>query len=116
MRHIEAMLDAPLATLSFALWYAKQRGYATNDDKSNIQITVEGIDYLEVSRPKPEDVMPFIKPAAISGRKLAPKPSSDALDVDSMKGLLAGMSSLIQPSGAELPRETVAEYENRAAQ
>jgi curved DNA-binding protein len=95
MRHVEAMLEAPLEALTFALWYVKQRGYVANDDKSNMQITVEGMDYLEGNRPKPEDVMPFIKPAAISGRRLPAKPSHDnnTIDTDSMKGLLVGAAS-----------------------
>jgi curved DNA-binding protein CbpA len=79
MRHIEAMLDAPIEALTFALWYLKQRSYVTNDDKSNLQITVEGMDFLENHRPNPDDVMPFIRPAAISGRQLAPKPASEKL-------------------------------------
>jgi hypothetical protein len=109
MRHVEAMLEAPLEALSFALWYVKQRGYAANDDKSNMVITVEGIDYLEANRPKPEDVMPFIKPTAISGRKLPLKPPAETLDLDSMKGLLAGMASRSQASGEEQPLKTAAE-------
>ena len=44
----------------------KQRGYVINDDKSNLQITVEGMDFLEANRPSPEYVMPFIKPSAIA--------------------------------------------------
>lgn len=99
MRHVEAMLDAPLAALTFALWYVKQRGYAANDDKSNIQITVEGIDYLEKHRPKPEDVMPFIKPSAISGRKMPVKPSPEAVDADSLNGLLVSTASGGQAPG-----------------
>lgn len=82
MRHIEAMLDAPIEALTFALWYLKQRGYVTNDDKSNLQITVEGMDFLETHRPNPDDVMPFIKPAAISGRQLPLKPAREKLDGD----------------------------------
>jgi hypothetical protein len=109
MRHVEAMLEAPLEALTFALWYVKQRGYVANDDKSNIQITVEGMDYLEGNRPKPEEVMPFIKPTAISGRKMPPKPSPDSLDVDSMNGLVASTSSRGEASGEKRLLKTAAE-------
>jgi curved DNA-binding protein len=68
MRHIESIVDAPLEAMSFALWYLKQRGYITNDDKSNLQITVDGMDFLEANRPSAEYVMPFIKPSAIAGK------------------------------------------------
>ena len=66
MRHIESIVDAPLEAMNFALWYLKQRGYVINDDKSNLQITVDGMDFLEANRPSPEYVMPFIKPSAIA--------------------------------------------------
>ncbi|HEV2201522.1 MAG TPA: J domain-containing protein [Bryobacteraceae bacterium] len=93
MRHIEAMLDAPMEALTFALWYLKQRGYVTNDDKSNLQITVEGMDFLETHRPNPDDVMPFIKPAAISGRQLPPKPAPEKLEGDSVQEMTTQASS-----------------------
>ncbi len=127
MRHIEAMLEAPLEALTFALWYAKQRGYVANDDKSNMQITVEGIDYLESSRPRPEDVMPFIKPTAISGRQMAPKatvtaetPAVEALDIDSLKGLAANTAANgagpLETSKLETPKIETLELEAVTAQ
>jgi curved DNA-binding protein CbpA len=75
MRHLEIIVDATAAELSSALWYLKQRGLAASDDKSSLQITVDGMDFLETKRPLPEDVMTFIKPAAISGTALAPPKS-----------------------------------------
>jgi curved DNA-binding protein CbpA len=75
MRHLEIIVDATAAELSSALWYLKQRGLAASDDKSSLQITVDGMDFLENKRPLPEDVMTFIKPAAISGTALAPPKS-----------------------------------------
>jgi curved DNA-binding protein CbpA len=65
MRNIENTLESTTEELTFALWYLKQRGFVTNDEKSSLQITVEGIDRLENNRPSPEVVMPFIKPAAL---------------------------------------------------
>jgi curved DNA-binding protein CbpA len=66
IRHLELILEAPVARLNSALWYLKQRGLATTDDKSSLQITVDGMDFLDNKRPLPEDVMPFIKPGAIA--------------------------------------------------
>jgi curved DNA-binding protein CbpA len=66
IRHLELILDAPVVRLSSALWYLKQRGLAVSDDKSSLQITVDGMDFLESKRPLPEHVMPFIRPAAIA--------------------------------------------------
>jgi len=64
MRHLELIIEATAAELASALWYLKQRGLAASDDKSSLQITVDGMDFLESKRPVPEDVMRFIKLAA----------------------------------------------------
>jgi curved DNA-binding protein CbpA len=75
MRHIEGILGATAEEMNFALWYLKQRSLVANDDKSSLQITVEGMDLLEQNRPSPEVVMPFIKTGAIAGPK---KPAAAA--------------------------------------
>jgi hypothetical protein len=64
MRHLETMIEATEAELSTAIWYLKQRGLAAADDKSSLQITVDGIDFLETRKPLLDDVMPFVKGAA----------------------------------------------------
>jgi curved DNA-binding protein CbpA len=65
MRHLEGMLQVTGEALNFALWYLKKRKYVVNDDKSNMEITVEGMDFLEQNRPSAEVVMPFLKEAAL---------------------------------------------------
>jgi curved DNA-binding protein CbpA len=75
MRHLEGMLETNIEALNFALWYLKQRGFISPDDKSSLQITANGMDFLEANRPDPEEVMPFIKLAAIVGFQ-APKPEA----------------------------------------
>jgi curved DNA-binding protein CbpA len=66
IRHLELIVEAPVVRLNSALWYLKQRGLAASDDKSSLQITVDGMDFLENKRPLPEQVMPFIKSNAIA--------------------------------------------------
>lgn len=66
MRHLENMLQVTTEELNFALWYLKQRGLVINDDKSSLEITVEGMDHLERNRPSAEAVMPLIKPDAVA--------------------------------------------------
>ena len=66
MRYVEAMLNAELDELFFVLWYAKQRGWVTSDDKSNLLITVQGMDYLDNNPPSASQVLPHIKPASIA--------------------------------------------------
>ncbi len=65
VRHVEGMLVTKLEDLTFVLWYLKQRNLISSDDKSNLQITVEGIDFLEKHPPLPEMVMPFLRPSAL---------------------------------------------------
>src|ERR1700733_4491892 len=85
MRHLEIIVEATAAELSSALWYLKQRGLAASDDKSSLQITVDGMDFLESKRPLPEDVMAFIKPAAIAnpmgiaGKQAEPKTEAESV-------------------------------------
>jgi hypothetical protein len=74
MRIIEGTLESTVEEMSLALWYLKQRGLVTNDDKSSLQITVEGMDAVENNRPSPEVVMPFIKPAALDAPQAVPEP------------------------------------------
>jgi curved DNA-binding protein CbpA len=73
LRHLEGMLQVTTDELNFALWYIKQRGFAIPDDKSSMEITVEGMDYLESNRPTPESVMRFIKQDALLNPPLAPQ-------------------------------------------
>jgi curved DNA-binding protein CbpA len=81
MRHLEGMLSVEPDELNFALWYLKKRGYAINDDKSSIEITVDGMDYLEQNRPLPEAVLPFIKPEALTKQPVVePKSTAPVLN------------------------------------
>jgi curved DNA-binding protein CbpA len=73
MRHLETIVEATAPELSSALWYLKQRGLAASDDKSSLQITVDGMDFLESKQPSPDAVMPFIKEAALA---VAPAPAT----------------------------------------
>jgi len=50
----------------------KQRGLAASDDKSSLQITVDGMDFLESKQPSPESVMAFIKETAIAAAQAPP--------------------------------------------
>jgi hypothetical protein len=72
MRAIEVMVEATAVELSGALWYLKQRGLAASDDKSSLQITADGMDFLVNQKPLLEDVMAFIKPAAVAASQAQP--------------------------------------------
>jgi hypothetical protein len=66
MRRVENILECTSEGLNFALWYLKQRNLVASDDKSNLLITVEGMDYLETNPPTPQTVMPLIKAAGLA--------------------------------------------------
>lgn len=78
LRHLETMLHTTKEELNFVMWYLKQRGYVTNDDKSNLEITVEGLDYLERDPPSAEAVLPLIKSDALAAA--AQKPRADGTE------------------------------------
>ena len=66
MRHLEGMMNLTTEQLQFAIWYLKARGYAMSDDKSNIMITVDGMDYIDGSFPKPDEILPFLRITSIA--------------------------------------------------
>ena len=72
MRYVEAMLAASFDELFFVLWYLKQRGWVASDDKSNILITVQGMDYLESNQPSAALVMPYIKSSVVEEPEAPP--------------------------------------------
>jgi hypothetical protein len=113
MRIIEGTLEATTEEMSLALWYLKQRGLVTNDDKSSLQITVEGMDALENNRPSPEVVMRFIKPAALDAPQALPEPPPAVVAVDEEPSarprLGARVVSLLRKSDAPSAAGTAAE-------
>jgi curved DNA-binding protein CbpA len=80
MRYLEAMLNAGFDELFFVLWHAKQHGWVSSDDKSNLLITIQGMDYLESNRPSAAQVLPHIKPASISNQEAPANVLVAALD------------------------------------
>jgi hypothetical protein len=74
LRHLEGMLRVTNEELNFALWYLKQRALVINDDKSSLQITADGMDFVEENPPTAEQVMPLVKPDALVEPQKAPPP------------------------------------------
>lgn len=44
---LEALLGRPREHLEFTIWYLVQRKFISRDDQSRLQITADGVDYLE---------------------------------------------------------------------
>lgn len=78
VRQLETMLNTSTDEMNFALWYLKQRGLVMMDDKSSLQITVEGLDFVEAKRPDAESVLALIKPEATAAAKPQPKKISNS--------------------------------------
>ena len=70
IRQVESVLTTTNDELVFSLFYLKQRGLVQSDDKSNLQITVDGMERLEGDHPAPEDVFPFLKGSALPAQAL----------------------------------------------
>jgi len=87
MRPLELIVESTAAELASALWYLKQRGLAASDDKSSLQITVDGMDFLESKRPLAEDVMAFIKGTATAVAPKQPK-VEEITEVGALNGAL----------------------------
>jgi curved DNA-binding protein CbpA len=100
MRHLEVIVEATAEELTSAIWYLKQRGLVASDDKSSLQITVDGMDFLEARKPTAEAVMPFIKSAVTSG---------DAQDAGRSKP--SGTESVLRTLNRALGRESAAKVE-----
>lgn len=95
MRHLEVIVDATPSELSSAMWYLKQRGLVASDDKSSLQITVDGMDFLESKRPSAEAVMSFIKDA---GNRAA-----EAKPVLETQSVLSKLNRALARGAAEKP-------------
>ncbi|MBK5294752.1 MAG: DnaJ domain-containing protein [Acidobacteriia bacterium] len=63
LKQLEMMVEGTPEELHFSLWYLKQKGYAVSDDKSNLQISVQGMDYLDAVHPTPESIRDVLKAA-----------------------------------------------------
>ncbi|MBI5083559.1 MAG: DnaJ domain-containing protein [Acidobacteria bacterium] len=61
MRELEALVAFPADQILFAVWYLKQRGLVLSDDKSTLQITADGMEFLERNPPGPGAVFALLK-------------------------------------------------------
>jgi hypothetical protein len=78
VRHVEQMTVFPSEELQLAIWYLKQKGLVVTDDKSNLQISVEGMDFLEQNLPRREEILPFLRATAESPAEATPPPGPAA--------------------------------------
>ncbi|GAB4366908.1 MAG: hypothetical protein OHK0021_10320 [Bryobacter sp.] len=60
-RQLDMLISLTEEELNMAIWYLKDRGMMIVDDRSKMQITAAGMDYLMANLPAPESVLPFLK-------------------------------------------------------
>lgn len=73
MRQFEQIADMTEVQIQLSLWYVKTLGFVMVDDKSKLQITASGMDYLQANIPDPSTIWPFLKNPS------GPKPEQKAL-------------------------------------
>ena len=110
MRQFEQIADMTEIQIQLSLWYVKTLGFVSVDDKSKLQITASGMDYLLQNIPDPATVWPFLKNPS------GPKPEEKVLaqqDVETRNicALATALSGLDVSTPVPVP-VTVAEVQH----
>jgi curved DNA-binding protein CbpA len=74
LRDLENLMAITQDQLQLTIWYLKQRGLICSNDKSSLQITVEGMDYLEKNLPPADSILALLR--ATAEPQPAPTPST----------------------------------------
>lgn len=61
VRLLDQIMRITPAEIILTTWYLKSKGLISSDDKSNLIITVEGIDFLEAARPNPAAIRRMLR-------------------------------------------------------
>lgn len=64
MRQLEAMMTVGSEELQLAVWYLKQRNYIYADDRSTLNISVQGMDAFDDNPPSLEQIEPLLTSAS----------------------------------------------------
>jgi len=78
VRDLENLMSVPQDQFNLSIWYLKQRGLISSNDKSNLQITVDGMDYLEQHLPPVNSILALLK-ATSESPATEPAPVDDKL-------------------------------------
>jgi curved DNA-binding protein CbpA len=65
VRLLDKMIESTQENFELAIWYLKSRSLVMMDDKSRLQITVEGMDFLVSNPPDPDSVLNLMKATAL---------------------------------------------------
>ncbi len=89
IRMLEKVIKLTLEELTIDMWFLKEKGFITADDKSALMISVAGIEFLEREPPSAEQIAPFLvqnaEPAAPEAPAVA-KPAPPKINVPPRTG------------------------------
>lgn len=77
-RQLDMLIKIGEEELQLAIWYLKDRGLMVVDDRSKMQITAAGMDYLQANLPAIESVLPFLKLRAGEAASVAANAAANA--------------------------------------
>ncbi len=111
-RQLDMLIKVNEEELQLAIWYLKDRGMMIVDDRSKMQITAAGMDYLQANLPSVESVLPFLKvrrdatipeapapppPTPPPTPQPAPQPSPLPEPVANLANLAASVAHVVEP-------------------
>ena len=112
MRQFEKIVDMTEEQIQMALWYAKTLGWVSVDDKSKMQISAAGMDFLQSNAPDPATIWPFLKnpsgprPEALVATPApaaAPAPAPPPPTAPEQQKEIEALSTTIRSFGAPAP-------------
>jgi hypothetical protein len=95
LRQFEKVVNMTEEQIQMALWYVKTLGLVSVDDKSKMQITAQGMDFLQNNTPDPASIWPHLKNPA------GPAPAGVATTD------LAHLATALEPAGQPVPATPV---------
>ena len=66
---LETMMWFPREHLMFTIWYLKEKNLISQDDRSNLQITSEGVDFVETNLPANRTLYKMLKAAELGATR-----------------------------------------------
>jgi hypothetical protein len=100
-RQLDMLIKINEEELQLAIWYLKDRGMMIVDDRSKMQITAAGMDYLQANLPSVESVLPFLKvrkDASVTEAPPPPPPPAPLPEpVANLANLAASVAHVVEP-------------------
>lgn len=95
MRQFEKIVNMTEEQIQLSLWYVKTLGFVAVDDKSKMQITAQGMDFLSANAPDPAAIWPHLKNPS------GPRPDEKKIEekAPEVKGI-ASLSAAVESFGA----------------